>query len=327
MKVLVSGGAGYIGSVACEALLRAGHGVVVFDSLVQGHRAALPSEAAFIQGDLLDLAAIRAAVTAHRPDAVMHFAGHARVGESMRDPFPYLADNFAQGLNLARAAVEGGVRRFVLSSTSHLFARPRRIPIDETEPLDPATPYGEAKLTLERSLAWLERTHGLHSASLRYFNAAGATGERGEDHDPETHLIPLVLQVAQGRRPKVSIFGTDWETPDGTCVRDYIHVSDLADAHVLALQALDGGSRAYNLGNGTGFSVKQVIDSARRVTGRPIVTEPAPRRDGDVARLVADSMKIKGELGWAPRIPDLDRIVESAWRWMEKNSRGYGDAG
>ena len=320
----MSGGAGYIGSVAGEALLRAGHGVVVFDSLVQGHRAAVPRGADFVQGDLADLASVRAAVERHRPDAVMHFAGHVRVGESMRDPFPYLADNVAQGLNLARAAVEAGVRRFVLSSTSHLFARPRRIPIDESEPLEPATPYGESKLTLERSLAWLERTHGLRSASLRYFNAAGATDERGEDHDPETHLIPLVLQVAAGRRAKASIFGADWETPDGTCIRDYIHVSDLADAHVLALGALEGGSRAYNLGNGTGFSVKQVIDAARRVTGREIAVEAAPRRDGDVARLVADSTKIRRELGWAPRLPDLDRIVESAWRWMVKNPEGYG---
>ena len=320
MKVLVAGGAGYIGSVACEALLRAGHGVVAFDSLVQGHRAALPPGADFVKGDLGDLAAVRAAFASHRPAAVMHFAGHVRSGESMKDPFSYLDENVRGGLNLMRAAVEGGVRRFILSSTSHVFSRPARIPILETEAPAPATPYGEAKLYLERALAWLEKTHGLRSTPLRYFNAAGATEERGEHHDPETHLIPLVLQVAAGRRPAISLYGTDYDTPDGTCIRDYVHVSDLADAHVRALAPC---GPVYHLGNGGGFSVKEILESARRVTGRTIAVEVAPRRAGDPPRLVADSSLIRKDLGWVPRIPQIDRIIGSAWTWMQAHPRGY----
>jgi len=254
----------------------------------------------------------------------MHFAGHIQVGESMRDPFKYLRDNAVGGLHLFQAAVEAGVRRVILSSTANLFDKPIRVPIDEAAALIPGSPYGESKLYLERVLSWLETTHGLRSASLRYFNAAGATDERGEDHEPETHLIPLVLQVALGHREHVSIFGGDYDTPDGTCVRDYIHVSDLADAHVLALEHLDRGSRTYNLGNGKGFSVLEVIEVARKITGHPIPTVTAPRREGDVARLVADSAKIKRELGWSPRIPELERIVDSAWRWLQRHPRGYG---
>jgi UDP-glucose 4-epimerase len=324
MKVLVSGGAGYIGSVTSEILLQAGHQVAIVDNLVHGHRAALPEKAQFLQADLDDLRAAREAVAAAKPDAVMHFAGHIQVGESMRDPFKYLRDNAVSGLHLFQAAVEAGVRRVILSSTANLFDKPVRVPIDESAALIPGSPYGESKLYLERVLSWLETTHGLRSASLRYFNAAGATDERGEDHDPETHLIPLVLHVALGRRPNVSIFGSDYDTPDGTCIRDYIHVSDLADAHVLALQHLDRGSRTYNLGNGTGFSVLEVIEVARKITGHPIPTVLAPRREGDVARLVADSAKIKRELGWSPRIPELERIVDSAWRWLQRHPRGYG---
>ena len=324
MRVLVTGGAGYIGSVTSEILLRAGHEVAVLDNLVHGHRDAVPAGAQFLQADLGDLAAVRSAFSSCRPDAVMHFAGHIQVGESMRDPFKYLRDNAVGGLHLFQAAVEAGVRRVILSSTANLFDKPVRVPIDESAALVPGSPYGESKLYLERVLAWLETTHGLRSASLRYFNAAGATEERGEDHDPETHLIPLVLQVALGRRDHISIFGKDYDTPDGTCIRDYIHVSDLADAHLLALERLDRGSRTYNLGNGKGFSVLEVIEVARKITQHPIPTLLAPRREGDVARLVADSTRIREELGWTPRIPDLERIVESAWRWLQKNPRGYG---
>ena len=324
MNVLVSGGAGYIGSVTAEVLLRNGHRVAVVDSLLHGHRAAVPAGAEFLHADLNDLAAARAALGRIRPDAVMHFAGHIMVGESMAKPFMYLGENVAMGLHLLEAALEVGVRKFILSSTANLFDRPERVPIDESAALIPGSPYGESKLYLERVLAWLEKTHGLRSACLRYFNAAGATEDRGEDHDPETHLIPLVLQVALGRRQKISVFGRDWDTPDGTCIRDYIHVSDLAEAHVLALGALDRGSRVYNLGNGRGFSVLEVIEAARRITGHPVPAEFVPRRDGDVARLVADSARIRRELGWTPRIPELDRIIDSAWRWHKSHPDGYG---
>jgi UDP-glucose 4-epimerase len=323
MNVLVSGGAGYIGSVTAEVLLRSGHRVIVVDNLVHGHRAAVPAAAEFVQVDLTDLAAVRAAVGRTKPDAVVHFAGHIMVGESMAKPFKYLGENSVMGLHLLEAALEAGVRRFILSSTANLFDKPAKVPIDESAALIPGSPYGESKLFLERSLAWLEKTHGARSACLRYFNAAGATEERGEHHDPETHLIPLVLQVASGRREKISVFGRDWDTPDGTCIRDYIHVSDLAEAHVLALGALDRGSRVYNLGNGQGFSVLEVIEAARKITGHAIPVEFVPRRDGDVARLVADSAKIRRELGWTPRIPELDRIIDSAWRWHRRNPNGY----
>jgi UDP-glucose 4-epimerase len=325
MKVLVAGGAGYIGGVTSDVLLRAGHEVVVLDNLIHGHRTAVPKGAAFLQADLGNAEAVQSAVRQVRPDAVMHFAGHIQVGESMQKPFKYLRENTVGGLHLLEAAVDAGVRRFILSSTANLFDKPDRIPIDETTTITPGSPYGESKLYLERVLAWLDKTHGLKSASLRYFNAAGATEERGEDHDPETHLIPLVLQVALGKRPHISIFGNDYDTPDGTCIRDYIHVSDLAEAHVLALGALDRGSRTYNLGNGNGFSVLEVVDCARRITGHAIPTVVAQRREGDVARLLADSSRIRKDLGWRPRIPELDRIVESAWRWHRQHPRGYED--
>ena len=324
MNVLVSGGAGYIGSVAAEVLLRSGHRVTVLDNLVHGHRAAVPAGAEFVRADLTDLAAARAALGKVRPDAVMHFAGYIMVGESMTKPFKYLGENSVMGLHLFEAALEAGVRKFILSSTANLFDKPVRVPIDESAALIPGSPYGESKLFLERTLGWLEKTHGARSACLRYFNAAGATEERGEDHDPETHLIPLVLQVALGRREKISIFGRDYDTPDGTCIRDYIHVGDLAEAHVLALGALDRGSQVYNLGNGQGFSVLEVIEAARKITGHPIPVEFAPRREGDVARLVADSTRIRRELGWTPRTPELHRIIESAWRWHQRHPKGYG---
>jgi UDP-glucose 4-epimerase len=325
MRVLVTGGAGYIGGVASEVLVRSGHEVCVFDNLSKGHRAAVPEGAEFILGDLRDLAQVRTAFNHHHPDAVLHFAGHIQVGESTRDPMKYLGDNVEMGLNLMRAMVETGVHRCILSSTANLYDRPRRIPIDEDSVVEPGSPYGESKLYLERILGWLDRTHGIRSASLRYFNAAGATETRGENHDPETHLIPLALQAALGQREGLSVFGDDYDTPDGTCIRDYIHVSDLAEAHVLALLALDKGTRTYNLGNGSGFSVKQVINAAERVTGRSIAVTVSPRREGDVARLISDSSRIQRELGWKPRIPELDRIIETAWTWLRKHPQGYGE--
>jgi len=323
VRILVTGGAGYIGSVASEQLVKAGHEVVVFDNLSQGHRTAVPAAAAFIEGDLADPAAIARVFAECRPEAIMHFASHTLVGESMQKPFLYLGDNVTNALNLLRAAVEHGVQRFILSSSANLFDNPAKIPIDETAPIIPGSPYGESKFILERMLYWLEKTHGLRYASLRYFNAAGATGERGEDHDPEMHLIPIVLGVALGRRESVTIFGDDYPTRDGTCVRDYIHVADLARAHILALEALDKGSRTYNLGNGQGFTVKEVIETARQITGHPIPAKIGPRRPGDPPTLVAGSDKIRKELGWKPAFPDLRRIMESAWRWHRKFPEGY----
>jgi UDP-glucose 4-epimerase len=325
MKILVTGGTGYIGSVVVEQLIAAGESVVVLDNLSQGHRAALHSEAVFVEGDLANRATIDAALGQHRPDAVMHFASRTLVGESMQKPFLYLGDNVTTGLNLFQSIVENGVKRIILSSTANLFDQPERMPIDESERIIPGSPYGESKFILERMLHWLDRIYGMRFACLRYFNAAGATSTRGEDHDPELHLIPLVLQVALGKREKVSIFGDDYPTRDGTCVRDYIHVIDLAQAHILALGALDGGSRFYNLGNGEGFTVKEVIDTAREVTGRAIRADVGPRRAGDPAVLVAASDKIRKELGWVPRFPHVREIIESAWRWHQANPDGYRD--
>jgi UDP-glucose 4-epimerase len=313
---VVTGAAGYIGAVTADALLRAGHEVWAVDDLSRGHRDAVPAGARFEKVDLLDGAATRALFGRAKPEAVLHFAAHSQVGESMKDPWKYLGDNVALGLNVLRGAVDAGARRFVFSSTANLYGAPKRIPISETEEIQPGSPYGESKAILERDLAWLETTHGLRSVALRYFNAAGATPERGERHDPETHLIPLVLRVAQGGRPHVEIFGRDWPTPDGTCVRDYIHVSDLADAH---LRALEAGRGAYNLGIGRGFSVMEVVETARRITGRPIPIQDAPRRAGDLPALVADASKARRELGWTPRFTELAPIVESAWRWMSKS--------
>jgi len=323
MKILVTGGAGYIGSVVVEQLIAANESVVVFDNLSQGHRAAVHPEADFVQGDLADRAAIDAALSQHRPDAVMHFASKTLVGESMQKPFLYLGDNVTTGLNLLQSMVEHGVKRVILSSTANLFDQPERMPIDESERIVPGSPYGESKFILERMLHWLDRICGVRFACLRYFNAAGATSTRGEDHDPELHLIPLVLQVALGKREKVSIFGDDYPTRDGTCVRDYIHVIDLAQAHILALGALEGGSGFYNLGNGEGFTVKEVIDAAREITGKPIRADAAPRRAGDPAVLVAASNKIRKELGWAPRFPHVREIIQSAWQWHQANPDGY----
>ncbi len=325
MKVLVTGGAGYIGSITVEQLVAAGEEVVVFDNLYQGHRAAVHPDAVFVEGDLADKAAIDAVMAEHEPDAIMHFASHTLVGESMENPFRYLGENVANGANLLQSAVEHGVLRFILSSTANLFDDPERIPIAETERIVPGSPYGESKYMLERMLYWMDRTKGMRYAALRYFNAAGASDERGEDHSPELHLIPLVLQVAMGKRDSIKIFGDDYPTRDGTCVRDYIHVIDLAQAHILALRSLDGGSRKYNLGNGQGFTVKEVIDTARRITGHPIPAQVVARRAGDPATLIASSDAIRADLGWAPRYPDLEQIVASAWRWHQAHPNGYGD--
>ena len=325
MKILVTGGAGYIGSAAVEQLIAAGESVVVFDNLSLGHRAAVHPAAVFVKGDLSNRAEIDDALSKHRPDAVMHFAAKSLVGESMERPFLYLGDNVRNGLNLFESMVEHGVKRIILSSTANLFDQPERMPIDESERIIPGSPYGESKFILERILHWLDRIHDVRFACLRYFNAAGATPTRGEDHDPELHLIPLVLQVALGKREKVTIFGEDYPTRDGTCVRDYIHVIDLAQAHILALGALDHGSRFYNLGNGEGFTVKEVIETAREVTGRAIRIDVGPRRAGDPAVLVAASDRIRKELGWVSQFPRVREIIESAWQWHKANPDGYTD--
>ncbi|HJN65268.1 MAG TPA: UDP-glucose 4-epimerase GalE [Pirellulales bacterium] len=325
MKVLITGGAGYIGSVAVERLLAAGYEAVVFDNLSQGHRAAVHPEATFVLGTLRDKQAIDDIFEAHEIGAVMHFASHTLVGESMQKPFLYLGENLACGTNLLQSMLEHGVQRFVLSSTANLFDEPETVPITESETIRPGSPYGESKYMLERILKWLEKTSGLKYAALRYFNAAGATAERGEDHTPEHHLIPLVLQVALGKREKISIFGDDYATPDGTCIRDYIHIADLADAHILALEAIERGSRTYNLGNGRGFSVRQVIETAQQITGEEIATDIGPRRPGDPAELIASSRAITDELGWKPNYPQLAQIVQTAWDWHRQHPDGYAD--
>lgn len=323
MLVLVAGGAGYVGSHVSAELLRQGHQVIIYDNLSQGHWDAIPDDALFYEADLGDRQTLNDVFDQYEIEAVMHFAGFTLVGESMTHPFLYLRDNTVCGLNLMQAAVEHGVARFVLSSTANLFDAPEAIPIAEHERIIPGSPYGEAKHILERCLHWLDRTHGLRYAALRYFNAAGCVPPLGEDHDPETHLIPLVLQVALGQRPHITIYGDDYPTRDGTCIRDYIHVADLAQAHILALQALDQGSRVYNLGTGSGASVLEVIEMARQVTDHPIPAVVGPRRSGDPAILIAASDKVRQELGWEPAYSDLRHIVASAWEWMRANPDGY----
>lgn len=325
MKVLVTGGAGYIGSVTVERLVHDGAEVVVLDDLSLGHRAAVHPAAELCVGSLADRSLVDATLARIRPDAVMHFAARSQVGESMREPFRYVGDNVRNGLNLIESMVEHGVLRFILSSTAALFGEPSTIPIDEDERIVPGSPYGESKHMLERILAWTEVVHGMRFAALRYFNAAGASEQRGEHHEPETHLVPLVLQVAAGLREEITVFGDDYPTADGTCVRDYVHVVDLAQAHVLALGALDEGSRTYNLGNGQGFSVMEVIEAAREVTGHAVPHEVGPRRAGDPAVLVADSRRIRAQLGWAPRFGGLREIVGSAWRWHRAHPTGYAE--
>jgi len=323
MKILVVGGAGYIGSVCAELLLDEGHSVSIFDNLSEGHRAAIDSRAQFTEGDLQDRPLVEKTLSKQKPDAVMHFAANALVGESMQNPSKYFRNNVANGLNLLDAMVAGGVGKIIFSSTCAIFGPPEKLPIEETTPKQPINPYGESKLTFEKILRWYDQIHGVKFVSLRYFNAAGASANFGEDHRCETHLIPNVLKVALGEKANVEIFGTDYETPDGTCIRDYIHIIDLARAHILALGS--SKSEFYNLGTGGGASVREVIDSCRKITGRKIDVVEKPRRPGDPPRLIATSEKIKRELGWKPQFQSLDKIIESAWKWHQKFPRGYGD--
>ena len=325
MKILVTGGAVYIGSVTVEKLIEAGYDVVVFDNLYQGHRDAVHPQAEFVLGDLARIDEIKVALETHKPDAVMHFAAYSLVGESVENPFKYMGENVSNAANLLSAMLEAGINKFILSSTANLFDDPESMPITEKERIVPGSPYGESKAIIERYLYWLDRVKDFRYVALRYFNAAGASEERGEDHHPECHLIPLVLQVAQGKREKIFIFGDDYDTPDGTCIRDYIHIADLAQAHILALEKLLNGGEScrYNLGNGQGYSVKQVIETAREITGHPIPAEVTPRRAGDPAVLIAGSETIRKELGWNPQYPDLKSIIQSAWNWHVKNPNGY----
>ncbi|ABF40703.1 UDP-galactose 4-epimerase [Candidatus Koribacter versatilis Ellin345] len=329
MKVLVTGGAGYIGSVVAAALVERGHSVVVYDNLSNGHRAAVPSAAQVVAGDIGDRAMLDATLRNGAFDGVMHFAAFIEAGESMRFPERFFRNNTANTLTLLELMLEHRVSRFVFSSTAALYGNPERTPIEESDPLKPTNAYGESKLLVERMLEWFHSIHGLCYASLRYFNAAGATATLAEDHHPESHLIPIVLEAAAGKRDSIAIHGTDYPTPDGTCVRDYIHVSDLADAHLLALERLGRDEQPerliYNLGNGHGSSVLEVIEAAKRVTGNPIQVKEGPRRAGDPEILVASSQKIRKELGWSPKYTDIDTIIESAWRWRNSHPKGYGD--
>lgn len=330
MAILVSGGAGYIGSHVVEMLIERGYEVVVFDSLVAGHRAAVHKDAIFVQGDLLNPADIQALFQKYTFDGILHFASHILVGESMTNPFKYLRENVMAMMNLLEVAASAGVKRFILSSTANLFDAPAVIPINEDEALIPGSVYGETKFWGERMLHWMDKIYGMKFCCLRYFNACGAhpNAHIGEDHHPESHLIPLVLQVALGQRENITIFGTDYETPDGTCIRDYVHVLDLAEAHLLALEALkDGQSRFYNLGSGTGYSVREVIETVRKVTGREIPVVEGERRAGDLPVLVADSRRIREELGWRPEFDNLHTIIESAWHWHQSHPKGYDDRG
>lgn len=323
MRVLVTGGAGYIGSVVTERLLTAGHTAVVVDDLSTGHRKAVAAGVELLEVDLKDRPALHRALHRRAFDAVIHLAASSLVGESMEDPGKYFTNNVSAGVNLLEEAVAAGATRFVLSSTAATYGEPAVVPIPETCPAVPTNPYGESKLVFERILSWYSRLRGLRWISLRYFNAAGASPERGEDRDHETHLIPLVLAAAE-RGGEIRVFGDDYPTPDGTCVRDYIHVMDLADAHVLALDAMDRGvDGVFNLGSGSGFSVREVIAVAEKVTGRPVKQVMAARRPGDPATLVASAVRAREVLGWRPVRDDLEEIVRSAWDWRRRFPRGY----
>ncbi len=329
MRVLVTGGAGYIGSVVTEELVNDGHQPVVYDSLYKGHSAAIVAGAEFVQADLSDAATLRQTLSEHRIEAVVHMAADSLVGESCEQPAKYYRNNVVNGLTLLDAMRESAVNRLVFSSTAATYGEPDKQPIEETAPTNPTNPYGESKLAFEHAMRWYAQGYGLRYTTLRYFNAAGASENCGEVHDPETHLIPITLQAAAGKREFVEVYGDDYPTPDGTCVRDYIHVIDLARAHLLALEALnapDGGCRAYNLGcGGRGYSVNQVLEMAREVTGKAIPARVGARRAGDPAVLIASSDKIKRELGWKPEFQDLRVIIESAWRWMLAHPNGYNE--
>jgi UDP-glucose 4-epimerase len=323
MKVLVCGGAGYIGSICSEYLLDHKHEVVVFDSLVTGHEEAVDPRADFVKGDLANRDLIIKLCRQEQFDAVMHFAAFSQAGESMKNPGKYFRNNLANGINLADAAVEGGVKMIVFSSTAATFGQSDGNPIREAAVQAPVNPYGESKLCFEKILRWYNEIHGVKYAALRYFNAAGATANFGEDHKPETHLIPLAFQVAQGKRDKIMVYGNDYETKDGTCVRDYIHVLDLAQAHMLALAAPESGH--YNLGTGSGLTVNEIIQAVREVTGHPIPAEIAPRRAGDAATLIACSDRAKEVLGWKPQFENAGEIIESVWKWTQKHPNGYAE--
>ncbi len=328
MKVLVTGGAGYVGSHAVRALVAAGHDVVVYDNLSAGHRQAVSPKARLIEGDLSDAAKLDALLKAERVDAAMHFAAFIEVGESVKEPLKFYENNVANSVRLLDALRQNDVRRFVFSSTCAIFGTPEKMPLVEDTPMSPASPYAKNKLVVEWALADSAAAWGLGFVALRYFNAAGAAadGTIGEDHDPETHLIPNVLKVALGQRDVIRVFGTDYPTPDGTCVRDYVHVEDLADAHVKALEVLKPGEmRYYNTGTGRGASVREVVEVSRKVTGHPIPLLEEGRRAGDVPTLYADSSLIQKELGWRPRYTELHDIVASAWRWHSSHPDGYGD--
>jgi UDP-glucose 4-epimerase len=325
MKILVTGGAGYIGSVVTEELIKDGHDVVVYDSLYKGHRDAIAPGAEFVQADLADKATLTSTLQSRAVEAVIHMAADSLVGESCQNPAKYYQNNVLNGLNLLDAMRESSVQRLVFSSTAATYGEPEKQPITEEAANAPTNPYGETKLAFEHALRWYDEAFGLKFVSLRYFNAAGASERFGEDHDPESHLIPIALQAAAGKREAVEVYGNDYPTPDGTCVRDYIHVIDLARAHILALGIMDRGSRIYNLGcGGDGYSVNQVLETAREVTGKPIPARVGPRRLGDPAVLIAASDKIKEELGWKPELQDLRVIIEMAWRWLQKHPDGYG---
>ena len=323
MNVFVTGGAGYIGSVCVEELLDAGHVVTVFDNLSEGHRSAVDPRAKFIRGDLGDRDLVARALVDAQAEAVIHFAAHALVGESMQNPGKYFRNNVANGLNLLDAAVAGRVRKFVFSSTCATYGVPEKMPIDESLPQRPVNPYGESKLMFEKMLLWYQQLHGLEFVAFRYFNAAGASVKFGEHHLIETHLIPNVLKVALGQKPQCEIFGTDYPTPDGTCIRDYIHIVDLAQAHILALTP--GRAGFFNLGNGAGYSVREVIQACERISGQPIKAVEQPRRAGDPPRLVAAADKALAELNWRPKFPQLDDIVATAWDWHKRHPLGYRD--
>lgn len=326
MNIFLTGGAGYIGSAAAKILLQNGHQVTIYDSLVTGHRAAVPETARFIHADLADHTALESALRSEPFDAVMHFAAFIEAGESMQNPGKYFHNNLILSLGLMEISHQVGVPRFVFSSSAAVYASSDE-PLTEESPLGPANVYGQTKLMIEQALEWYRRVHGLRYAALRYFNAAGTLPGCGEAHQPESHVIPLVLQVALDQRPKVEIFGTDYPTPDGTCIRDYIHIADLIAAHLLALDNLDQHDRLiYNLGNGAGYSVKEVIETARQVTGHPIPTHEASRRPGDAPRLVASAEKIRRELGWEPQHPELHQIIASAWEWHRTHPHGYDEA-
>ena len=323
MNIFVTGGAGYIGSATAETLIKAGHSVTVFDSLVTGHRAAVPSGAKFIHASLDDGHALADALTSMKYDAIMHFAAFIEAGESMKDPGKFFRNNFRNSLELMEIAVQAGVKKLVLSSTAAVY-RSSEEPLTEDSPLGPTNVYGQTKLMTEQALEWYRQIHGLHFAALRYFNACGALPGRGEAHQPESHLIPRVLQIALGQSESAAIYGTDYPTPDGTCIRDYIHIADLVSAHLLSLDALDKrDSMTYNVGSGNGFSVREVIETARKVTGHAIPAIETPRRPGDSARLVASPKKIISELGWKPIHTNMQEILSSAWEWHKSNPNGY----